>query len=121
MQRPPYTRATGSIALVQRKRGPVYYAKLRLPDGRQLQRKLGPAKNGRGRPPAGALTGKMAEDRLRELLVEAERTIRPLHGLRGPSRRGTIDDARPRRRCRHQRVHPRHDGPSRAERHQSVA
>jgi hypothetical protein len=28
---------------VERKRGPVWYAKYRLPDGRQLQRKIVPA------------------------------------------------------------------------------
>ena len=36
-------RSDGSVTLVERKRGPVNYAKLRLSDGRQLQRKLGPA------------------------------------------------------------------------------
>jgi hypothetical protein len=35
---------------VERKRGPVWYAKYRLPDARQLQRKIGPAWAERGRP-----------------------------------------------------------------------
>ena len=34
-------------------RGPCWYAKYRLPDGRQVQKKLGPAWTERGRPPAG--------------------------------------------------------------------
>ena len=38
---------------VERARGPVWYAKYRLPDGRQVQRKLGPAWTDRGRPAAG--------------------------------------------------------------------
>jgi hypothetical protein len=36
-------RPTGHVFRVERKRGPVWYAKYRLPDGRQVQRKLGPA------------------------------------------------------------------------------
>ena len=70
-----YARATGSVTKVERKRGPVYYAKLRLPDadGTQVQRKLGPAWTRRGRPPAGALTRRMAEDALNELITEANR------------------------------------------------
>jgi integrase len=72
MQSSRYARATGSVALMQRRRGPVYFAKLRLPDGRQVQRKLGPAWTRRGRPQGGTLTPKMAEGRLRELLVEAD-------------------------------------------------
>jgi len=66
-------RATGSVRLVERSCGAVYYAKLRLPDGRQVQRKLGAAWTRRGRPEGGSLTQRMAEARLRELLVEAER------------------------------------------------
>ena len=37
--RPP----TGHVFRVERKRGPAWYAKYRLPDGRQVQKKLGPA------------------------------------------------------------------------------
>jgi hypothetical protein len=33
---------TGHVFRVQRVRGPVWYAKYRLPDGRQVQKKLGP-------------------------------------------------------------------------------
>jgi len=58
---------------VERKRGFSWYAKYRLPDGRQLQRKLGPAWSERGRPPAGYFTKRLAEDWLRELLDQARR------------------------------------------------
>jgi hypothetical protein len=41
---------TGHVFHVDRKHVPVWYAKYRLPDGRQVQRKLGPAWSERGRP-----------------------------------------------------------------------
>jgi integrase len=92
MQPSRYARSTGSVTLLKRKRGPVYFAKLRLPDGRQVQRKLGPAAPRRGRPPVGSLTSKMAEDRLRELLVEADRgTLAITHAPTGEVR--TFADA----------------------------
>jgi integrase len=47
--------------------------KYRLPDGRQVQKKLGPAWTGRGRPAAGYLTKRLAQDALREVLHEARR------------------------------------------------
>ena len=34
---------SGHVFRVERKRGPVWYAKYRLPSGRQVQNKLGPA------------------------------------------------------------------------------
>jgi integrase len=58
---------------VERTRGPVWYAKYRLPDGRQVQKKLGPAWTERGRPPAGYFTKRQAEDWLRDVLVSARR------------------------------------------------
>jgi integrase len=65
--RPP----TGHVFRVERARGPVWYAKYRLPDGRQVQKKLGPAWTERGRPPAGYHTKRLAEDWLRETLDAA--------------------------------------------------
>jgi integrase len=73
----PSGRASGHVFRVQRKRGPVWYAKYRLPDGRQLQRKLGPAWTERGRPPAGYFTKRLAEDWLRELFDQARRGTLP--------------------------------------------
>lgn len=67
-------RATGSIALKERKRGgPQWYAHYRLVDGRQVQRRLGPAWTERGRPLAGYYTRKTAQDALRAILTDAER------------------------------------------------
>jgi integrase len=51
----------------------VWYAKYRLPDGRQVQKKLGPAWTERGRPAAGYLTKRLAEDWLRSTLEQARR------------------------------------------------
>jgi integrase len=62
---------------VERKRGAVWYAKYRLPDGRQVQRKVGPAWGERGRPPAGYFTKRLAEDWLRDLLDQARRGTLP--------------------------------------------
>jgi hypothetical protein len=66
-------RPTGHVFRVERKRGPVWYAKYRLLDGRQEQRKLGPAWTERGRPAAGNFTKRLAEDWLRDTLDEARR------------------------------------------------
>ena len=46
-------------------RGPVWYAKYRLPDGRQRQRRIGPAWSSSGRPAAGFFTRRTAEAALR--------------------------------------------------------
>jgi integrase len=64
---------SGHVHRVERKRGAAWYAKYRLPDGRQIQRKLGPAWSERGRPPAGYFTKRLAEDWLRDVLHEARR------------------------------------------------
>jgi hypothetical protein len=65
--------ASGHVFRVERARGPVWYAKYRLPDGRQVQKKLGPAWTERGRPAAGYFTKRLAEDWLRETLHDARR------------------------------------------------
>ncbi len=71
--RPP----SGHVFRVDRLRGPVWYAKYRLPDGRQVQRKIGPAWTERGRPAAGYFTKRLAEDWLRGVLDEARRGVLP--------------------------------------------
>jgi hypothetical protein len=68
---------TGHVFRVERKRGPCWYAKYRLPDGRQVQKKLGPAWAGRGRPAAGYFTKRLAEDWLRDTLDAARRGTLP--------------------------------------------
>ena len=81
--RPP----SGHVFRAERTRGPVRYAKYRLPDGRQVQRKIGPAWTERGRPPAGYFTKRTAEDWLRDLIDQA-RPDRP-----GATRNAARDDA----------------------------
>lgn len=61
--------ATGHVRIIERKGGPVAYAKLKLPDGREPQRKLGRLWTRRTRPPAGFLTRAQAESRLQAILV----------------------------------------------------
>ena len=68
---------SGHVFRVERKRGPVWYAKYRLPDGRQRQQKLGPAWTQRGRPAAGHYTKRLAEDWLRDTLDQARRGTLP--------------------------------------------
>ena len=68
---------TGHVFRVERRRGPAWYAKYRLPDGRQVQKKLGPAWTGRGRPAAGYFTKWLAEDWLRSTLEQARRGTLP--------------------------------------------
>src|SRR4051812_10434066 len=75
-------RVTGHVGTVQRKRGPVFYLKYRLADGRQVQKVLGPKWTERGRPPAGYFTDRTAREALQELLADA--------------RRGTLAGAEPR-------------------------
>ncbi len=83
--RPP----SGHVFRVDRRRGPVWYAKYRPAGGRQVQRKLGPAWGERGRPPAGYFTKRLAEEWLRETLEEARRGTLP-----GLVRTGaTVEDA----------------------------
>jgi integrase len=64
---------TGHVRLVKRARGSKWYAKYRLPDGRQVQKLLGPAWTERGRPPEGHYTRKTAEGELRRILTDVER------------------------------------------------
>jgi integrase len=68
---------SGHVFRVERKRGPVWYAKYRLSDGWQVQKRLGPAWTERGRPAAGYLTKRTAEDWLRNTLDEARRGSLP--------------------------------------------
>jgi len=64
---------TGHVFRRQGARGSVWYAKYRLPDGRQMQRKIGPAWTERGRPAPGYYTKRSAESWLSKLLEEARR------------------------------------------------
>ncbi len=68
---------SGHVFRVERKRGAAWYAKYRLPDGRQVQKKLGPAWTERGRPPRGYFTKRIAEAWLRDTLDAARRGTLP--------------------------------------------
>jgi integrase len=68
---------TGHVFRREGRRGPVWYAKYRLPDGRQVQSRIGPGWAGRGRPPAGYFTKRTAETWLRRTLDEARRGALP--------------------------------------------
>jgi integrase len=68
---------SGHVFRVQRSHGPVWYVKYRLPDGRQVQKKLGPAWTERGRPPAGYFTKRTAEAWLGDVLDRARRGTLP--------------------------------------------
>lgn len=83
-------RVTGHVSVKQRKRGPVFYLKYRLADGRQVQKMLGPKWTGRGRPPAGYYTDITAQEALQELLTDARRGT--LAGA-APSAGKTVADA----------------------------
>jgi integrase len=64
---------SGHVFRVERTRGPCWYAKYRLPSGKQVQKKLGPAWTERGRPAAGYFTKRTAEAWLRTTLEDARR------------------------------------------------
>jgi integrase len=62
---------SGHVFRVEGKRRPVWRAKYRLPDGRQVQRTIGPAWTARGRPAAGFFTKRTAEAWLSSVLSAA--------------------------------------------------
>jgi len=73
MQRNRTARVSGHIYLRHGKRGPVWYAKFRLPDGHQVNQAIGPQWTGKGRPPAGHFTERTAQAELEALLTDARR------------------------------------------------
>jgi integrase len=70
-------RPSGHVYRVEGPRGAVWYAKYRLPSGRQVKKRLGPAAPARTRPPAGHFTRGLAEDWLRDTLDSARRRTLP--------------------------------------------
>jgi len=64
---------SGHVFRKNRRLGPVWYAKYRLSDGRQVQKKIGPAWTRRGRPETGYFTKHTAQAWLDEKLAEARR------------------------------------------------
>ena len=76
---------SGHVYRLERKRGAQWYAKYRLQDGHQVQRRIGPAWTERGRPPNGYFTKRTAEAWLRELLEKARRGELPEQRRNGPT------------------------------------
>ena len=68
---------SGHVYRHEGKRGAVWRAKYRLPDGRQVHRTVGPAWTERGRPAAGSFTKRTAEAWLRDVLDQATRGLLP--------------------------------------------
>lgn len=64
---------SGHVRLAKRKRGDQWYAKYRRADGRQVQKRLGPAWEGPGRPPAGHFTKRSAQEALEAILTDERR------------------------------------------------
>jgi len=65
---------SGHVFKVERKRGAQWYAKYRLRDGRQIQRRIGPHWSDRGTgPPPGYFTKRSAQAWLDDILVKARR------------------------------------------------
>jgi integrase len=68
---------SGHVFLRKGRRGAVWYAKFRLPDGRQVQRRIGPAWTERSRPAEGFFTKRTAKAYLDDLLADARRGSLP--------------------------------------------
>ena len=62
---------SGHVFRVDRASGPVWYAKYRLPDGRQVQKKIAPAWTKPGRPDRGFVNRRGAEAWLADVLAQA--------------------------------------------------
>jgi integrase len=70
--RPPQP-ISGHVFRREGKRGPVWYAKYRVPDGRQVKARIGRAWTQRGRPAAGFYTRRTAQAWLDQVLAQARR------------------------------------------------
>jgi hypothetical protein len=68
---------TGHVYRRSGDRGDVWHAKYRLPDGRQVKKRIGPAWTSRGRPAAGYYTKRTAETWLSDVLDQARRGTLP--------------------------------------------
>ena len=75
-QQPRAGRVTGHLGLLERKAGPVWYVRTRVP-GRTPEQttRLAPAHLSGGQPPAGHLTRRQAQDALADLLAEERHKV----------------------------------------------
>jgi len=71
------TRVTGHLSLLERREGPVWFTKTRVPGRKpsETMRRLAPAHVGGGKPRAGHLTRRQAEDALADLLAVERRNV----------------------------------------------
>lgn len=76
-------RASGSIYLKQRAKGPVWYWRIRLPHGGEERKAIGPAWTKKGKPAEGYVSRREARARLEERLTDLRR------GVGIPDRTGT--------------------------------
>ena len=77
MRQPAPRPISGHVFKRKGKRGAVWYAKYRLPDGRQQKRRLGPAWTEKTAPPDGYFTKGKAEKHLDELLRQTREGTLP--------------------------------------------
>jgi len=69
------SRPTGFVRVVSLDSGEAFYAQIRTPDGRRLQRRLGRVWAKRSRPPKGHLTRAQAEARLQAMLDGKDESV----------------------------------------------
>jgi integrase len=77
MRQPQTQPISGHVSLRKGKRGGVWYAKYRLPDGRQVQKRIGRAWTEKTAPPEGYFTKASAKAHLDELLAQARQGTLP--------------------------------------------
>jgi integrase len=77
MRQPLPQPISGHVSLRKGKRGGVWYAKYRLPDGRQVQKRIGRAWTEKTAPPEGYFTKASAKAHLDELLAQARQGTLP--------------------------------------------
>jgi integrase len=77
MRQPQPQPISGHVSLRKGKRGGVWYAKYRLPDGRQVQKRIGRAWTEKTAPPNGYFTKASAKAHLDELLAQARQGTLP--------------------------------------------
>jgi integrase len=77
MRQPRPQPISGHVSQRKGKRGGVWYAKYRLPDGRQVQKRIGRAWTEKSAPPEGYFTKASAKAHLDELLAQARQGTLP--------------------------------------------
>jgi integrase len=92
MRQPQPQPISGHVSLRKGKRGGVWYAKYRLPDGRQVQKRIGRAWTEKSAPPEGYFTKASAKAHLDELLAQARQGTLPGMVRTGRTFRDTAEE-----------------------------